>query len=189
MREDCVWANSLVDRIVSEAIEPVGAVAEPYALWAIERQDRLVVPCRHKAIHVVDDLETTERLKLFILNLGHTCLAERWLADRRAPEETVKEMLADPAMRAYLDAIYDDDVLPVFAAAGIGEAPVYRDSVIERFLNPFLKHRLAEIALNHQAKKERRLGGILEMAAEAAPDLTLPRLSAMLRSGLGTARA
>jgi tagaturonate reductase len=189
MREDCVWANSLVDRIVSEAIEPVGAVAEPYALWAIERQDRLVIPCRHKAIHVVDDLETTERLKLFILNLGHTCLAERWLADRRAPEETVKEMLADPAMRAYLDAIYDDDVLPVFAAAGIGEAPVYRDSVIERFLNPFLKHRLAEIALNHQAKKERRLGGILEMAAEVAPDLTLPRLSAMLRSGLGTARA
>ena len=118
MREDCVWANSLVDRIVSEAIEPVGAVAEPYALWAIERQDRLVVPCRHKAIHVVDDLKTTERLKLFILNLGHTCLAERWLADRRAPEETVKEMLADPAMRAYLDAIYDDEVLARLRGGG-----------------------------------------------------------------------
>jgi tagaturonate reductase len=40
LAEHCVWANSLVDRIVSEPIRPVGAVAEPYALWAIERQPR-----------------------------------------------------------------------------------------------------------------------------------------------------
>jgi tagaturonate reductase len=30
----CTWVNSLVDRIVSEAIEPAGAVAEPYACLA-----------------------------------------------------------------------------------------------------------------------------------------------------------
>ena len=39
LNDDCVFANSLVDRIVSTALEPAGAVAEPYALWAIERQD------------------------------------------------------------------------------------------------------------------------------------------------------
>jgi tagaturonate reductase len=33
--DDCVWVNSLVDRIVSEPLEPLGAVAAPYALWAI----------------------------------------------------------------------------------------------------------------------------------------------------------
>ena len=38
LAEDCVFANSLVDRIVSSAITPAGAVAEPYALWAIEAQ-------------------------------------------------------------------------------------------------------------------------------------------------------
>jgi len=37
LTKDCVWVNSLVDRIVSEPIVPVGAIAEPYALWAIER--------------------------------------------------------------------------------------------------------------------------------------------------------
>lgn len=37
LEQHCIWANSLVDRIVSEALEPIGAVAEPYALWAIER--------------------------------------------------------------------------------------------------------------------------------------------------------
>jgi tagaturonate reductase len=61
--EDCVFANSLVDRIVSSAIEPVGAIAEPYALWEIEKKAGLRLPCRHPAIALVDDLEPIERLK------------------------------------------------------------------------------------------------------------------------------
>lgn len=61
----CVWANTLVDRIVSEPIEPVGAIAEPYALWAIERQPGLVLPCAHPAIVLTDELDHYERLKLF----------------------------------------------------------------------------------------------------------------------------
>ena len=36
LNERCIWACSLVDRIVSEALDPIGAVAEPYALWAIQ---------------------------------------------------------------------------------------------------------------------------------------------------------
>ena len=184
MKDDCVWANSLVDRIVSGALEPAGAIAEPYALWAIESQPRLVLPCRHPAIRVVDDLLVTERLKLFILNLGHTALAERWLGEKRAAEETVREMLAVPEIRRDLDTLYDDEVLPVFAAAGIDEAPAYRATVMERFANPFLDHRLADIADNHASKKERRMGGILAMAADVAPGMSLPRIGAMAPSGL-----
>ena len=186
LETECVWANSLVDRIVSGALEPAGAIAEPYALWAIERQPRLVVPCSHPAIRLVDDLAVTERLKLFILNLGHTCLAERWLVDRRPPGETVRECLADPAMRGFLDGIYDREVLPVFAAAGIREAPAYRASVLERFLNPFLDHRLSDIALHHAPKKERRVGGLRKFAAQFAPELAQPTLSAIASSGVGT---
>lgn len=184
MANDCVWANSLVDRIVSGALEPAGAVAEPYALWAIERQDRLIVPLTHAAVKVVDDLKVTERLKLFILNLGHTCLAERWLADRRGPDETVREILADSGLQQYLDTIYDEEVLPVFAAAGIAEAPAYRATVIERFRNPFLDHRLADIATNHTVKKERRIGGLRALAADVAPEMRLPRLTAIQVSGV-----
>ena len=43
---------------------------------------------------------------LHILNLGHTWLAETWMKDRRPERETVKEILADPAVRARLDALY-----------------------------------------------------------------------------------
>ena len=184
LNDECVWANSLVDRIVSGSLEPAGAIAEPYALWAIEKQPRLAPPCRHKAIRMVDDLRVTERLKLFVLNLGHTALAERWLVEKRPADETVREMLAEPEVRAWLDRLYDDEVLPVFAAARIDEAPAYRQSVIERFTNPFLDHRLADIADNHASKKARRMGGILALAAEIAPGLNLPRLTAMDASGV-----
>ena len=40
----------------------------------------------------------------------------------------------------------------------------YRDTVIDRFRNPFLDHRLAEIFINHEAKKQRRFGGLIELA-------------------------
>ena len=49
------------------------------------------------------------------------------------------------------------------------EAPAYRESVRERFLNPFLDHRLSQIAAHHAPKKERRIGGLRKLAAEFAP--------------------
>ncbi len=83
LEQRCIWACSLVDRIVAEALDPIGAVAEPYALWAIEDAPGLRPVCRHPDLVVTADLARYERLKLFILNLGHTWLAERWLLDRR----------------------------------------------------------------------------------------------------------
>ena len=179
----CIFANSLVDRIVSSPLEPAGAVAEPYALWAIERQHGLVVPWIHPAVRLVEDLSVTERLKLFLLNLAHTCMADRWKAEGRPADETVRELVADPEIRAWLDALYDEELLPVFAAAGIAEAPAYRRRVIDRFRNPYLDHRLSDIIVNHADKKQRRVGGFMAWAEEVAPDLPLPRLEAIAASG------
>ena len=111
------------------------------------------------------DLKPYERLKLFILNLGHTYLAEIWARDGGAPTLTVREAMADKATRAELDQLFDEEVLPVFAGIGMKEeAEAYRATVIERFCNPFLDHRLAEIFINHEAKKQRRFGGLIELA-------------------------
>ncbi len=182
LEDECVFANSLVDRITTTALEPAGAVTEPYALWAIERQDRLSVPLTHRNIRVVDDLRPIERLKLFLLNLPHTCLAERWLAEGRRSDEVVREIVADEPVRAWLDAVYDEELLPVFAAAGIGEAPAYRATVIDRFRNPYLDHRMADIVVNHRDKKERRVGGFIAWASDVAPGVPLPRLRAVCDS-------
>jgi tagaturonate reductase len=183
IEEECVWVNSLVDRIVSEPLEPLGAVAEPYALWAIEDQPGLELPCRHLAIVATGDLKPYERLKLFILNLGHTYLAEIWKRDGGPPSVSVREAMADRPTRAKLDQLYDMEVLPVFAGIGMREeADAYRATVIERFCNPFLDHRLAEIFINHDAKKRRRFGALIELAEANGVGVKLPRLRAALAS-------
>ena len=165
LERGCVWANSLVDRIVSQALDPVGAVAEPYALWAIAAAPGVEAPCVHPDIRVVADLLPYERLKLFILNLGHTVLAERWISDSLPPNLTVAEALADPGLRATLDDVHDREVLPVFAALGMAhQAAAYRRTVLDRFANPFLRHRLADIAQNHVTKKQRRITPLLALA-------------------------
>ena len=84
-------------------------------------------------------------------------------------------------MRAKLDALYAEEVLPVFAAIGMGdEAAAYLTTVIERFSNPFLDHRLSEIFTNHEAKKQRRFGGLIDLARENGARIDLPRLKAAL---------
>ena len=53
-------------------------------------------------------------------------------------------------------------------------------SVIVRFKNPFLFHYLADIYRNHEAKKQRRFGGVIALARQCGLDLAQPRLRAML---------
>ncbi|RKE36522.1 tagaturonate reductase [Paraburkholderia sp. BL23I1N1] len=165
LRTRCIWANSLVDRIVSQAIEPVGAVAEPYALWAIEQQAGLVLPCTHENIVLTDDLQHFERLKLFLLNLGHSYLAERWLEDRRPVDETVCQAMNDPILRASLETVWAEDVLPTFTALGQrDQALAYLVELRDRLLNPFLEHRIADIAQNHTEKLQRRFLPLVQLA-------------------------
>ncbi|HYA72102.1 MAG TPA: mannitol dehydrogenase family protein [Roseiarcus sp.] len=179
--DECLWINSLVDRIVSEPLEPAGAVAEPYALWAVENRPGLVMPCRHPSVVITGDLKPYARLKLFILNLGHSYLAEGWAARGGARSETVRALLADAAVLNDLNDLYDREVLPVFDAIGLGaEARAYRASVIERFRNPFLDHYLADIFTNHAAKKQRRFAGLIALGAQAGVAMAQPRLRAAL---------
>jgi tagaturonate reductase len=167
-----VFANTLVDRIVSQTLEPVGAVAEPYALWAIENQPGLTLPCRHPAIMVAEDIEPFERLKLHILNLGHTVLADIWLTEGRPKDETVRAILTDPSVHSRIEAIYRDEVVPGFAAKGMeSQARDYVETTLARFLNPYLEHRLSDIAGNHALKIERRLAAFLDWCGRPAPTL------------------
>jgi tagaturonate reductase len=179
MAARCVFANSLVDRIVSESLEPIGAVAEPYALWAIERRPNLVPPCTHPAIRIVDELEPFQRLKVHILNLGHTVLAQTWLDGGWAGETTVLRMLADDHTRTDLLSLYHDEVLPGFAVHGLGpQAEAYLATTLGRFDNPFLAHRVADIAQGHIAKLQSRIGAFIAWA-EAAGAPAMPRLKAI----------
>ncbi|MDQ7982535.1 mannitol dehydrogenase family protein [Paraburkholderia sp. SARCC-3016] len=181
LQERCVWVNSLVDRIVSAPIDPVGAVAEPYALWAIERREGMELPCTHEQIVLTDELRRYAQLKLFFLNLGHTWLADQWLSESRSQQETVLEAMSTPRVRDALETVWHDEVLPVFDAMGLkSEAHTYIDSVRERFLNPFLAHRISDIAANHREKIRRRIQPLVELAGSLSLPVAQPRLRALL---------
>jgi tagaturonate reductase len=176
------FLDTLVDRIVSAEIPPIGAVAEPYALWAIQR-DGMGEVFSHPSVKWVDDLVPYVRLKLHILNLGHTVLTQRWLLSRAPADETVRNTLADPAVAEHLNEIYTEEVIPGFALYDMGdEAARYVAMTLDRFNNPFLEHRLADIAQNHAIKIQNRIGAFIAWVRERQPDFTPRRLSAILAS-------
>ncbi len=181
LQKKVLWVNSLVDRIVSEPLEPAGAVAEPYALWAVEKQPGLVLPCAHPAIKLVDDLQDIETLKLFILNLSHTYLVCRWREKPDCGHQYVRELMNDETFRADLESLYAQEIIPAFQSYGRGEeAKAYCATTLERFANPFLDHKLSDIAQNHEEKINRRIGGFLEWSQKAAHPTRTPRLRAIV---------
>jgi tagaturonate reductase len=175
-----IWVNSLVDRIVSEPIEPAGAVAEPYALWAVEDQHGLILPCTHPAIQVVQSLEQPAALKLFLLNLAHTVLADDWLAEGQPPGRFVRHVMSNPVERTRLERLYQEEILPGFSAAGLeGVATPYVATTLERFANPFLDHAISDIAQNHKEKIRRRCLAFLDWSAGYGDKGAKPRLQAL----------
>ncbi|MCD6009971.1 mannitol dehydrogenase [Halomonas sp. IOP_31] len=176
----CVWVDTLVDRIVSSALEPLGAVAEPYALWAIARQPGMAIPCRHADVEIVEDLAPRAMCKLHILNLAHSFLVHHWQRGGFDRLQFVREAMATPALLESLQQVFDDEVLPALATQRLpmGQLIAYRDATLERFANPFLDHRLVDIAQNHHTKLERRLRPVVEMARQYG--LATPSLDAAL---------
>ena len=59
-------------------------------------------------------------------------------------------------------------------------AEEYVASVRERFGNPYLDHRIADIAQNHVAKVKRRVLPLIELANSLSTQNAQPRLRALL---------
>ena len=178
---ECCWVNTLVDRIVSAPLEPVGAVAEPYALWAVQQTPGLTMPFEHPSIEVVSSLQPYELRKLHILNLAHTYLVDQWLQLELTGSVTyVREAMREPQLRNALSEVMEKEVLPVLAL----ELPdmnlkAYWHSTLERFDNPFLDHRLKDIAQYHNDKLSRRIQPVVGMAKNYA--IPTPKLSDALK--------
>lgn len=181
LRRSVTFCDTLVDRIVSEAIDPIGAIGEPYGLWAIECEPGFIEPMQHPCIVYTDDLGPFLRLKLHILNLGHSFLAEIWKTGKRPQDETVREMLKDEAVKHRLSALYRDEIIPGFEAHQMGAAAAdYVKSTIERLENPYLNHRLSDIAQNHRQKIDRRMVDFMNWVGVKNSALSFKSLEAVV---------
>jgi tagaturonate reductase len=95
--------------------------------------------------------------------------------------ETVRVILGDAGIRARLETLYRREVIPGFAARGSeAAAAVYVGETMDRFLNPFLDHRIADIAQNHALKVERRIAAFLAWIAEDGQSVPTPTLDAII---------
>lgn len=154
------WAVTLVDRIVTTptpdlpgvAGDPLAVAAEPFALWVVEASAGVpVLP--HPAVRRVDDVGSFALRKIRILNGAHTALVAR---TRGGPSRFVREVMADVPTAAWLAALLRQEIVPALGER-IEDGDGFTAAALERFRNPFLDHRLADIALHHEAKLGTRL--------------------------------
>ncbi|HQU70021.1 MAG TPA: hypothetical protein PLI43_17755 [Albidovulum sp.] len=93
----------------------------------------------------------------------------------------VRDEMADPAIRADVQGLYLDEVLPVFATTAQGdEARDYVATTIDRFVNPSLAHRLYDIAQNHAEKVRRRIGAFADWGGNLVLTTPQPRLRGVI---------
>jgi tagaturonate reductase len=203
LTRDCTFVDTLVDRIVS-GHDPATrarlraetgfddallAVGEPYHLLAIqgpEREDLL--PLRRSGLNAVwtGDLAPYRWLKVRILNGGHTFLAMTGLGLGLGQ---VRECLEHPLLGRALERLYAEEVVPALPLPA-EQGHAYVRSVLERFGNPYLEHRLESIALNSAAKWRARLLPTLADADRRGgpvPPLAALSLAALVHRYLGDA--
>jgi tagaturonate reductase len=161
LQNECVWLNTLVDRIVTGtpkehpllATDAMLTVCEPYALWAIQQKPKAWRFLQNPAVVWTDDVEPYFLRKVRILNGAHTALL---IKARPRGFVTVREAVNDPELGAWLERLLFEEVVPVLEGRVDSPAEFARQT-LERFRNPFLEHKLADIAVHHDAKVQVRL--------------------------------
>ena len=165
------FCNTLVDRIVpgfpEEEAAEVGhtatyqdallVTAEPYHLWAVEDNPavRKHFPADRAGLNIqfVKNIQSIRTLKLRLLNGAHTAMVPLGLL---AGLGSVREAIEDEDMGSFIQTMLQEEVIPTLPHPE-KSAKAYADTVIERFRNPFIRHRLADIALNSTSKFTSRL--------------------------------
>lgn len=174
---------SMVDRIVpattaadrDEAARLLGVrdeavvVAEPFLQWVIEDDFAGPRPDWDQAGAVLtDDVAPWEQAKLRMLNATHSMLA--YLGGLRG-YETIAEAVRDEDLARLANELMTADVIPTLTPPEGLDLPAYGASVLERFANPALKHRTAQVAMDGSVKLPVRLLGTVRdrLAANAEP--------------------
>ena len=161
----CTYHSTLVDRIVPgyprAEIEEYNnkldyqdnliVAAEPFFLWAIEGGDDLKAKLPfHKTnlnVKIVDDIRPFKMIKVRILNGAHTAMVPfSLLYGNKLVMETVDGDFTGKFVNSVIGEI--SETLDMDK----NEITAYSEEVMDRFKNPFIKHALADIALNSVSK-------------------------------------
>jgi fructuronate reductase len=150
---------------------------EPFAQWVI--QDRFAGPLPAwgaVGAEIVADVDAWQRIKLHVLNTAHSALAYLGLPRGHT---FVREAIADAELKNALDAMMAEEIAPALAPLDVA---AYWKTVVARFENPMIDHRLAQIAEDGSLKLPQRLFPML--VANAAQGKPVARMAAVVRAWL-----
>jgi tagaturonate reductase len=161
----CTYHSTLVDRIVPgypraeieeynnklEYKDNLIVAAEPFFLWAIEGGDALKAKLPFDKtdlnVKIVDDIRPFKMIKVRILNGAHTAMVPfSLLYGNKLVMETVNGDFTGKFVNSVISEI--SETLDMDK----NEITAYSEEVMDRFKNPFIKHALADIALNSISK-------------------------------------
>jgi mannitol 2-dehydrogenase len=182
IKKEIAFPNSMVDRITpvvtirdKENLKAVFSiddacpvVCEPYIQWVIEDNFANGRPSWETVgVKFVKDVAPYEKMKIRLHNAGHSLLG---FLGTLSYCHTVDEAVSVPLIADFLRNFMDQDVTPVLGNAEGIDLAKYKDSLIGRFGNPYIKDNLSRICLESSAK---------------IPKFVLPTIRENLESGGG----
>jgi fructuronate reductase len=182
--ESIAFPSTMIDRIVPattdadrtavaarlglEDAAPV--LVEPFRQWVIE--DRFVAgrPAWDSVgAELVADVAPFEAMKLRLLNATHSGMAYLGFL---AGFEFIYQVIAEPAFRRFVERLMREEAAPTLRLPSGVDLAAYQEALVERFANPALGHRCAQIAMDGSQKLPQRLLGTIRdrLAAGASID-------------------
>jgi tagaturonate reductase len=162
LQNDCRWLATLVDRICVDVVPPVpwsgddllAVMTEPFQMLVVQRDGRNegILPS-HPAVIWADDLRPYFLQKVRLLNGLHTAMVARCLPLGFAH---VIDVMNDPIQARWVEELLRQELVPTLEGQGL-QVREFGEQVLDRFRNPFFRHRLADIAVGHEMKLRVRL--------------------------------
>jgi fructuronate reductase len=168
IEESVTFPSTVVDRITPATtagdrsdvanylgLDDEGAVvAEPFSQWVLEDNFVAARPAWERAGGIfTSDVTPYESLKLRLLNGSHSALAYLGLL---AGFEYVSEFIDVDGVPAFVRALMGEAAATVSPPSSI-DVNAYEQRLLQRFANPGLRHRLAQIAIDGSQKLPLRL--------------------------------
>ncbi len=174
IKNNVAFPNSMVDSITPKTEEyTVNTVSsaigmqdnwpiqrEEFTQWVIENNWQGEKPDWDKVgVIFTNDVDGFEKAKLRLLNCLHSTLA---YAGALVGYETIFEVTSDAVFHDFITKLTTREVIGSFEAPKELDVLSYSKEIIERFLNPEIRHLLSQIAWDGSQKLQMRILPIIQ---------------------------
>jgi fructuronate reductase len=169
IEREVAFPSTMVDRIVPATTDADRAAAaealglrdeapvpcEPFRQWVIEDRFPAGRPeWERVGAQLVDDVMPFELAKLRMLNGTHSTLA---YLSMLAGFTTIDEAISFAPLRTLIHSMMTHEIAPTLSVPPSFDLMAYRDALLDRYANPALKHRCAQISMDGSQKIPPRL--------------------------------